>query len=119
MLRVVAFSLLLLMGGCTASIGTLFIDRAIYSQAQLKSVPMGWPFIFVHQDLSGYTPMSWPQSFSFVQLQDNPVSVHLGWFAADVLTFSAAIGIVGLLSVRLLRMAASGHRQQTGTSRRP
>jgi hypothetical protein len=91
MVRAIVFAIVLLIGGCTASVATLFIDKEFYSQEELAWVPMGWPFTFVHQDLSGYTPMSWPQSFSFVQPQDNPASVHLGYFAANVLLFGAAI----------------------------
>ncbi len=91
LLRAVVITILFLIGGCTASVATLFIDKDFHSQQELERVPMGWPFTFVHQDLSGYTPMSWPQSFSFVQPQDNPISIHLGWFAANVLTWSVAI----------------------------
>ncbi len=107
MLRTLIFSLVVLIGGCTASVGTLFIDRHIHSQEEMKSVPMGWPFTFVHQDLSGYTPLSWPQSFAFAQPQDNPVSVHLGWFAANVLVLSLSISAIFVGAVRLVRAATS------------
>lgn len=94
MRRAIVIAIILVVSGCTASVGTLLITRDFHSQGELERAPMGWPFTFVYQDLSGYTPMTWPQSFRFDQPQDHPVSVHLGWFGANVLVWSAAIWVV-------------------------
>lgn len=110
MFRTIVITLALLVGGCSGSIATLFIDKQFHSQEELAQAPMGWPFTFVHQNLSGYTPMSWPQSFSFVQPQDNPVSIHLGWFAANVVVLAAAILVLARFALRLLR--AKGNRSK-------
>jgi hypothetical protein len=114
MLRTVLLSLSLLLGGLIASVGTLFIPKTIHSQAELAAVPMGWPLPFVRQDLSGYTPMSWPQVFAFAQPQDNPVTVHMVWLAANTLVLSAIVLLVYMSITRFLRAVTTQSRRRLG-----
>jgi hypothetical protein len=109
MIRTICIAISLLIAGCSASVATLFIHKQFHAQEQLVRVPMGWPLTFVHQDLSGYTPMSWPQSFRFARPQENPTSVNPGLFAINAVSLAIAIFIVTLLGLRLFRATKRRH----------
>ena len=95
--RIALLSTLCLAGGCGLSIATLFVPQTFHSQQELQRVPMGWPFTFIHQDLSGYTPLDWPQRFRFNPPQEHPVVISVDWFVVDIGIFSA--GLLGLVHV--------------------
>ena len=103
MFRVIVISSVLVVSGCSASLASLFIRQSLRSEEELKSVPMGWPFPFIQQDLSGYTPMSWPQTFRFNAPQEHPVTTDLAWFVMDVLFFSWVMCLAVLLMAALWR----------------
>jgi hypothetical protein len=114
MFRTIALAVALLVSGCTASVASLFIHQDIGSQAELDSVPMGWPLTFVHQNLSGYTPMSWPQSFRFNAPQEHPASIHLGWFALNILILSGGIYLLILVGAAITRAVSGTGKQHDG-----
>ena len=97
MLRAVALALVCFIGGCTASIATLFIPVQVETPKHAKRVPMGWPVPYVFQDMSGYDPPSWPNKYRVLAPQEHPSSIHLGWFAFSVLLFSGVFAVAGIV----------------------
>ncbi len=62
---------------------------------------MGLPITFVWQDMSGYDPPSWPNTYSFLAPQEHHTSVHLPWFVVSIAFFATLFGGVALIIKRV------------------
>ena len=63
------------------------VDVFKSKKADLVSVPCGWPFAFINQNLSGYDPpYSYKVRCSFISLE-NPTKYYWQYFIVDVAFF--------------------------------
>ena len=72
----------------------------VSSRADLASVDLGWPIVWVHQDLSAHDPPL-PAQLGFDSPWENPTSVSWGALVVDVLVVFAAVSLVVVLTTAL------------------
>jgi hypothetical protein len=106
MIRAILISIVLVVGGCTTSLTTLFLPVEVATPEAANRVPMGLPIAFVWQDMTRYDPPSWPNTYRFYAPQEHHTSVHLLWFTLSVAFFTAILGGIALT----IRLAL--HRQR-------
>ena len=73
----------------------------VSSRADLASVDLGWPLVWVHQDLSSHDPPL-PARLGFLSVWENPTSVSWIALVADVLIVFAACSVVVTLTAALV-----------------
>ena len=73
----------------TLLIASLFIPKEVHSETEMTAVALGYPLPFLIQDFSRYTPLVFPQEFSFGSPWEDPFKVLwlnlLVTFASSVL----------------------------------
>ena len=102
MLRFLVTLVLCLFLSFSVALATLFIPVQVATPEAAKAVPLGWPVAFVVQDLSGYDPPTWPNSYSINAPQEHPVVVHMGWFAFNISFFAGAF-VAGAFAISNLQ----------------
>lgn len=82
-------------------VASLFIPQKVTSYEQMRSVKLGYPFGFLIQDFSRYTPLEFPQKFRVGSPWEDPARVD--WFN---FVFSYASVFLILLAMRALSISA-------------
>ena len=72
----------------------------VSSRADLASVDLGWPIVWVHQDMSAHDPPL-PARLGFDSPWENPTNVSWGALVLDVLVVFAAVSLVVVLTTAL------------------
>ena len=81
----------------TVVLATAMNDQVLVSsRAELKTVDLGWPLEWVHQDQSSYDP-PFPTHVGLSSPWENPTSVSGTAFLVDALIVFAVVAVVGLL----------------------
>lgn len=73
-----------------------FTQDTVTNYNELKNVSFGFPFPFLVQDQSGYTP-PYPSERSFLSPQENPTSIKIGGLIASFLTVNGLIYLIRYL----------------------
>lgn len=78
---------------------TVALPVEVDTHEQLEAVPLGYPFPFFVQNLSRYTPLSFPQYFRMGSPWEDPL---VAWLWPN---FFASYGIIAVLAFGVYRLA--------------
>jgi len=85
----------------------------VRSRADLASVDLGWPLVWVHQDLSAHNPPL-PAKLGFSSVWENPTSLSWGALAVNVLGVFAVVSlVVGLTAAFVLTLRRRSTARQS------
>lgn len=82
-----------------------FVPVTVHSPAGLRDVAFGWPLAWYHQDLSRYSPSSYPESFFIAgdRVDPVPTTVDVGALVGNVLITAVILWLVVAALIVLLR----------------
>lgn len=82
-------------------VATLFIPKEVYTQEEMKSLVLGYPFGFYVQDFSRYSPLEFPQQFNFGSPWEDPAYVLWGRFIMSYLVIFIILNLLIVVGRRL------------------
>jgi hypothetical protein len=90
--------------GCLAAVGGLLKSATVRSPHGMKQVSLGFPFHWVTQDQSMFSPPRFPTQATFENPHHSPTHVVLSGLVADTAVWALVlwIALLGLLAVTLL-----------------
>lgn len=83
-------------------VATLFIPKQVYKQEEMKSLPLGYPIGFYIQDFSRYTPLEFPQEFSFGSPWEDPSTIHPVYFLLSYFIVYVILLFIYLITAKLV-----------------
>jgi hypothetical protein len=88
------------------STASLLIEVNVNDQIELDRLPLGWPIAYLNQNLSRYTPMTWPQKFSLVL--NGPISINLVYWLLNLGLYFVAFRTLHLFTRGIFRRIKYG-----------
>ena len=78
-------------------VSSLFVPKEVQNDTEMKSVSLGYPFPYFVQDFSRFTPLYFPQKFSFGSPWEDPAKILWVNFTLSFVSVLLTLNILYLL----------------------